>query len=270
MELADDEDPDPLQREMCRRLLCTIALMDRTLSLSLNVSCHLAQDDIVPPPCGDAELRQIKTRCPPLLNDDPSANLIVGILNLAKYFHDICFYHRNGGHQQEWQRLETQLTVWRTLLHETLVYNRANFNAHHPRQASREFIYLHLLYHHVGQLIYFPFLQANGSNPSGTELERSYVVRCHCHARSIAEIMQETWTHGGFDLHNASIGQILTVAAAVNMHASLTATSPQGAVVPKANIVIITDCLARLKEHTRIFDRIASVLQDFDEYVSDI
>lgn len=41
--------------------------------------------------------------------------------------------------------LETQITAWRTLLHHKLEYSRANFDAHHFRQASREFIYLHLV-----------------------------------------------------------------------------------------------------------------------------
>ncbi len=260
MELAHDDEPDPLEKEMCKRLLCTIALMDRTLSLSLNVSCHLTPDDLVPEPCSENELRQIRSRSPPLMNCESPENLTLGILDLAKSFCEICFYHRYGGPHEEWQRIEAQMTIWYGALHERLVYTRANFDAHHARHASREFIYLHLLYHHVCQLIYFPFLQANGDTSYRSELGSSYIARCHHHAQRIVEIIEETWTYGGFDLHNASIGQILSVAAAVHMHVSFTSNSTQHKVSTKANLLVITNCLARLKEHTRIFDRIVSHL----------
>lgn len=257
----DTGETDPLKREMSHRLMCTIAVMDRTLSPSLSLPCYMSLSDIVPRPCDEEEFRRIKMRAPPVVSETPPANLAAEIFTLSHLFCQVCLYHRNGGDLETWQDLERQQSEWRNILHTSLIYNTTNFSLHQTKGTLREFIYLHLLYHHIGQLIYFPFLQAGSGNPD--ELERLRIFNCHQHATSITGIISYTWSAANFDVHNVSIGQILTVAAAVHMHACLTANSKELRESSQGNLGIITDCLSRIRIHCRIFNRVVSPLPFF-------
>jgi hypothetical protein len=247
---------DPLEREMCLRLLSTVGLMDRTLSPSLNMPCYFSPQEAMPEPCDDEELARIKSRTPRVSNE-PSANLIAELLRLSQDFRQICLHHRQGGSPEEWQDMERQHSEWPNFLHESLTYTQVNIENQRAKHTLRRFTYMHLMHHHIGQLIYFPFLQANTSTSgAGVEVRGLQVLNCYHQARQITEIVQNTWSTEGFDVHNVSVGQILTVAAAVTMHARLTSNSQEQGATLQAQLGIINDCLTRIRVHCRIFDRI--------------
>ncbi|RDW77442.1 hypothetical protein BP6252_05495 [Coleophoma cylindrospora] len=263
LRLAEDNaESDPLKKEMARRLFATVILMDRMISPSLNVPLNFSLCEAFRQPCDDDEFKRIKFRQPPLTQTFPPANLIDEILKLSKLFAQICLFHRHGGEVETWQDLEHQQKEWPKALHETLVYNPINFESHRIRHNLRQFMYLHLLYHHVSQLIYFPYLRSSGSELT-TETDRLRSLDCNFHASRITEIVQYSYMTAGFDIHNVSFGQILTVAAAVHMHACLTASSKEQREQSQNHLLIITDCLSRTREHCRIFDRISAQLDKF-------
>jgi hypothetical protein len=252
----EPSESDPLKRELCLRLLSTVVLMDRTLSPSLNVPCYFSPDEVVPQPCDDEELARIKTRVPRVARES-SANLITELLRLSQDFRQICLHHRQGGNTEGWQEMERRHSEWPSILHGSLAYNRTNIESHRAKHTLRRFTYMHLMHHHIGQLIYFPFLQANAST-SGPAVDMGglQVLKCRHQARQITEIIQNSWVTEGFDVHNVSIGQILTVAAAVIMHARLTSSNQEQGAASQTQLVIINDSLTRIKAHCRIFDRI--------------
>lgn len=254
----DSFEPDPLKRELSRRLISTVVLMDCTLSPSLNASCYFSSSETTSEPCDDDELAKIRARAPALPQDPPSAGLLAEILRQSKLFRQVCIYHRQGSNLEQLQAFETQQIDWERSLHESLIYNVTNFELHRAKNTLREYTYLHLLSCHIGQLIYFPHLQSSGSNLV-TDDRRLKVASCHHYATNITATVQQTWNTAGFDVHNASIGQILTVSAAVLMHACLTATSREEVEASQMRLTTINDCLTRMKEHCRIFDRVVCV-----------
>jgi hypothetical protein len=139
--------------------------MDCTLSPSLNAICYFSPSEPTREPCDDDELAKLRSRAPVLPQKEPSAGLLAEIVRQSKLFRHVCLYHRQGSNPEQLQPLETQQVNWESLLPESLVYNTANFELHQARNTLRKFTYLHLLSHHVGQLIYFPYLQNNLSEP---------------------------------------------------------------------------------------------------------
>ena len=138
--------------------------------------------------------------------------------------------------------------------------------------AIRLFSYIHLLYHHICQLLYFPYLQPSGSDTAAAPLDVR-TINCHHHTSRITEIIRDNNKVASIDLHNVSIGQILKVAAAVHMHACLTVRTREQADVAKAaheNLITITDCLERIRQGCRIFDRVVCCKAPFGIPVTEI
>ena len=53
------------------------------------------------------------------------------------------------------------------------------------------------------------------------------ILKCHYHAGMITEISDYAWKPAKLDIHKISVGQILTVSAAIIMHTHLIATGPE-------------------------------------------
>lgn len=241
---------DPLQKELTRRLVCTVALMDRMISPSLNVQCNFQLDDPIPVPCGEEELQNLKNRTFARTNDTRSRNVVAELVHLSSLFCQVCVYHRSNNAPEKLLEIETQLSIWSNSLPDFLQYTRANLESHHQRQSLRQFAYMHLIYHHICQLTLFRSLTANRPQEEINE----QAANCHSHACRIIDIIQYTWEHAGFDLHNASVGQILTVAAVIHTHALLTTSSIEIMEASKTRITMIRDYFGRAKKHCRLFD----------------
>ncbi|KAG7140393.1 hypothetical protein HYQ45_002815 [Verticillium longisporum] len=106
------------------------------------------------------------------------------------------------------------------------------------------FLHMHMLYHHIGQLLYFSNL--------GHE--------CHAHARATADIVDYAWRQGDFDIHNYMAGQILTLASVVLSHALLVKPS----VEDERRKVCIRQTVARVRHHTRMFNWVHQFLDEWE------
>ncbi|KAF7557702.1 hypothetical protein G7Z17_g398 [Cylindrodendrum hubeiense] len=99
--------------------------------------------------------------------------------------------------------------------------------------------------------------------PSVEELTRE----CHQHSSAVVAIVRFTWEHSGFDLHNFSIGKILTLATVVNTHALLSAPSTEAVDRLRAEAATLLACIRRVKHHTRMFIWVVAVLAS-DRFLS--
>lgn len=256
---ADSLEGDPLKIEYCRRAVCTVVTMDHTLSPSLNMPCLCTFEQRFKNPYSEKDLESIgrsETACIDPLEVKPP-HLIAEISNLSQMFCQVCVYHREGGHTNDLPDLERRHSEWQTKLPEIVIDSGAKSGA------LRQLLYLHLLYHHIGQLLCFPSLRSKASAQPDFDKHSQNIIQCHYHASIITEIVKSGWEIAGLDVHNASFGQILTVAAAVHMHACLTANSKQQRETSYANITVITDCIVRVRKHCRLFDRISAQLDTF-------
>jgi hypothetical protein len=236
--------------------------MDRNLSPSLNIPCYFPLNQTFEEPCAEEDFNRMGTNNRDLLDrmETRLPNLKAALFRLSHLFCQLCIYHRQGDLDGDLQKVEQQYVAWFHSLHGGLVYSETNFDIHQKRGSLRQFLYLHLLYHHVGQLLYFPSLQGGDQRASDLSNNTSRVRQCHYHANRITEIVENGWTIAGIDIHNMSCGQVLTVAASIHMHACLTATSIEQREAHQVSITTVTDSFMRVREHCRVFDRIVCLL----------
>jgi hypothetical protein len=178
----DHVNSTPFRREMCRRLLCTLLIMDRTLSPSLNIPCNFRPEETINEPLPDNHLQNLASGIPV---HGYSGNLILEILDLSEIFRRVCVYHRERGNDDEWRTLYNEQDAWQARLPEDLIWTPTNFAFHQKNQSLRKFLYIHLLHNHICQLIYFPFLQGSAAFSTNTFLGAEQISQCHYHAKLI-------------------------------------------------------------------------------------
>jgi hypothetical protein len=230
---------DPVRLECSRRLACTIALLDRFVALPLKLAPHLS--DAVPMMMTDDEFWALKRRAPGAPPRKASVNQ--EILRLSETLVQTCTASAAGD-------TATLVDVRRSLEgywadDPGLQYTQANLDLHRDKDTLRSFVYMHVLYHHVGQLAHFSSAPGAIAGPS---------PECHHHARSIAAITQHTWLHAGLDLHNVTVGQIFTLASVVLSHALLITPSPDDEQLR----LVLRASITRVKNHTRMFNWVVS------------
>ncbi|KAM0327003.1 hypothetical protein ACHAQA_006124 [Verticillium albo-atrum] len=231
--LDADAEVDPVRLECSRRLACTISLMDRFVALSLSFTPHLTEE--IPMMMTDDDFWALKRREPGSPNRKTSVNQ--EILRLSELLVAVST-KRNGFLDDLRAKFER---IWAE--DPSQQYSSMNLEYHRQKDTLRSFLHMHLLYHHIGQLLYFPAM-----GPC-----------CHHHARAIAGITEYAWTKGGFDLHNFMAGQILTLASIILSHALLT----EPAAEDERRRGLIRETIVRVRHHTRMFNW---VLQRLDEW----
>ncbi|KAF4455278.1 NAD-P-binding [Fusarium albosuccineum] len=260
-------DPGPagsrLTLETCRRLVCTMALMDRLMAYPLRLGPHFSSSDTIPNMLEDKEFWDLKRgkglsahRSP---NVPGSANLAHEILKLSSMLESTCKIYSKGESEVSLNEIQDQFNDYSSSRDASLCFIPANVERHRQHDTLRRFAFMNILYHHVGQLIYFHYLnvprQSQHSSPEETRdsLAPDPVGQCHYHASKIADIAEYTWENASFDLHNLSIGKILTISTVVNTHALLTAQSTQAAERLRVQLAAVHSCIERVKTHTRMF-----------------
>lgn len=258
LRLLEDAEVDPLQLELSRRLVGTIALMDRILSPALRFPLHMvsAQHNI-PSICPDEDFGALKRRAP-LPNRSCQPSVAQEIVNLAKILAAVCQgYH---GHDPFTVLSEQETEYRRSMVgfEPALAWTDENLERHQRADSLRRFAFMHVLYHHVGQLIYFKSLSRTPDNRFNRDDLEIQVTKCHYHARTIANIAEYTWTCAGFDLHNFVMGQCFTVATVVHTHALLLVPSTAEATEVQSRIETLRTCVGRIKQHCRMFNWVVS------------
>lgn len=194
LRIEDPTNMDALKRESCRRLMCTLLVMDRTFSPSINMPCCLEVDKPIADPLPDNEFDGLATGSPA---HGYKGNLVLEIVKLANLFMGVCLYHRQHGNESVWRTLAEQQAVWERRLPEDLVWTPANFGFHLRNRSLRKYLYMHLLHNHICQLIYFPFLQGSAITSPSPYLGGEQIRKCHYHAQ---QITGKSFLHDQFNL----------------------------------------------------------------------
>lgn len=250
--------------ETNRRLVCTMALMDRLMSFLLRLPPQFSSQDHIPTMLGDSEFWALKRGTGPFVEGElhrpSSVSVSQEILKLSEILFEVCNAYFNGGSSTALEDTRLRFHHYSTTRDSSLPYTAANLERHKHHDTLRKFAYMHLLYHHVGPLIHFhalKFTWRSDLRPSEDDQVGSSVEElareCHQHSLAIVTIVRFTWEQGGFDLHNFSIGKILTLATVVNTHALLSASSSEAADRLRAEAATLLAYIRRVKYHTRMF-----------------
>ncbi|CEL05689.1 hypothetical protein ASPCAL06806 [Aspergillus calidoustus] len=200
-------DLDPVQAELCRRLIATIILMENTFPPYLDLR-------------GPCLLPALYRSC-----------------------------------NQQFAPLQQQLSDWNTNLHPSLALTQANLETHQQKFTLRSFMYMHLLYEYIWQLILFDSLDWTESTLSGTsDTGNGATLLIYKHASATASIVQQVWFLAHLDLHNACFGQMVKTAQVILTHWLLTATDPRVITGIQSQLLALRDCLTRVKAHCRLFN----------------
>lgn len=258
LHLLEDSDVDPLRLELTRRLIGTIALMDRILSPALKFPLHMTPfQDVVPVLRSDEEFVALRNRTlAPSHLAQPS--VAQEVLNLSKILARVCHDCRSNDSFNLLSHEESEYGRSAVGIDPSLAWTEQNLGWHQHRDSIRRFAFMHVLYHHVGQLVYFKSLSRARDDRFDLDELASQVRNCHQHARTIVDIIDYTWNVSGFDLHNFVMGQVLTVATVVHTHELLLATTVPEAAEIRNRIENIRACVVRVKRHCRMFNWVVS------------
>lgn len=261
LKLTNDPLEGDLQRvEICRRVVCNIVFLDRILSPSFNMQCYFSLDEAFKEPATQEELQRTGSvqQFTPYQRESLGPNLVAEIFRLSHLFCRLCLYHRKGDHA-ELGVYEREHLAWQQHLNGDLPYSFESLNRYRQTGSVRQFLFLHLLHHHIGQLLYFPALRAGSQSFPNPDRDQARIDLCQFHASRISEIVKDGWNIGGIEVHNTCYGQILTISAAIHVYSCLTASSSEYKEAARANISAIIDSFVRIRKHCRIFDRMVGV-----------
>ncbi|KAM5357739.1 hypothetical protein ACJZ2D_015967 [Fusarium nematophilum] len=252
--------------ETHRRLVCTMALMDRLISFPLRLTPHFSGRDRIPTMLHDDEFLALKrgrvNQGTSTHSHTRAASISQEIMFLSEILAELYNVYLAG--DTEVSKMESRFNQYSSARNPSLHWTSSNVSHHLQHDTLRQFSYMHLLYHHIGQLVYFKALKPTVGQP----LEQSpggysSAEECHRHSSCIAAIVQTLWEKAGFDLHNFSIGKILTIAVVVHAHALLVAPTNEVADHIHNQIAAMTSCIHRAKNHTRMFIWVHQHLQTF-------
>ncbi|KAH6995148.1 fungal-specific transcription factor domain-containing protein [Ilyonectria destructans] len=145
--------------ETNRRLVCTMALMDRLMSFPLRLPPQFSSQDHIPTMLADGEFWALKRGTGTLadggLQGPSSVSVSQEILKLSEILLEVCNAYFNGGSSTTLEETRLRFHHYSTTRDSSLLSTAANLERHKHHDTLRKFSYMHLLYHHVGQLIHF-------------------------------------------------------------------------------------------------------------------
>jgi hypothetical protein len=259
----DELEVDPLDREDARRTIGTIALLDRVLAPALRCPLHLVSiEHLVPPIMSDEDYDSLKHRRPAQARDS-SPSVSQQIIELSSILAAVCQTYRTAtsGDISTDVILKHQRSLVNT--DPSLAWNEVNLERHQDRDSLRRFAFMHCLFHHVGQLIYFRALR-HFTDLNLDDRVPADVTRCYEHARAISAIIEYNYRAADFDLHNYCMGQVLIVSTVVHTHELLLCSnSPTAAADVRRRMEELRDCVRRVKRFDRLFTFVSHTLESF-------
>jgi hypothetical protein len=260
----DELEVDPLSREDARRTIATIALLDRVLAPALRCPLHLVSiEHLVRPIMSDEDYDCLKHRRPIQARDSwPSVSQ--QILELSSILAAVCHTYRIADSGDV--SIEVKLNYQRSLVNTdpSLAWNEVNLERHQDRDSLRRFAFMHCLFHHVGQLIYFRALGHFTDPNLDSDRVPADVTRCHEHARAIPTIVEYIHRVADFDLHNYCMGQVLIVSSVVHTHELLLCSNfLDVAADVRRRMEELRTCVRRIKRFDRLFVFASHTLESF-------
>lgn len=244
-------EPDCIQTEMSRRLVATIALMENIFTPSVNIQRGLMPIDPIPILHSEEDFDSLKA-CRQIKPDTQSApSMMNKILELSSIYFQIRqdWDKRSGGALPNYR---DRLQRWEASLPHSFLYSPNNMRSHLEKFRLRPFTFMHLLRHHVWNIVLFesltwpPTLQTANENHAHTE--------AYHHASQIMEIVQ--WYHelSSSDIHNPCFGQIATTTLVILVHQILSTADDMVRQGVQTQIHSLRQCLERVKQHSRLFN----------------
>jgi hypothetical protein len=249
-------DLDPVQAELCRRLIATIILMENTFPPYLDLAQSMPPIRPLPQLYSEDEFDIVKSSAfaTPSHSLTPSPCVTQEILVLSEIYYKTCQLFRTSDTHQ-FAPIQRQLSDWHTSLHPSLAFTQANLETHHQKFTLRSFMYMHLLYAYIWQLVLFESLDWKELTLSGSlDADNSTTSMIYGHASAMASIIQQSWSLAPVDLHNACFGQMVKTAQVILTHWLLTATDPRAITSIQSQLLVLRDCLIRVKAHCRLFN----------------
>ncbi|KAL2814386.1 hypothetical protein BDW59DRAFT_154422 [Aspergillus cavernicola] len=248
-------DMDPVQAELCRRLIATIVLMENTFSPYLSMRQSFSPISPLPQLYSEEEFDIVKSSALVTSNLRSMPCITQEILALSEIYYDACQLFGTSSNE-ELGNLKQQLSDWQTNLHESIIFNQANVHAHQQKFTVRPFTYMHLLHAHIWQLALFDSMNWSAAVLAGSSEtnRRAVLLPIYEQASIIAEIVQQLWTFAQLDLHNSCFGQIVKTAQIVLTHQLLSTADPRTMTTIQAQIIILRECLIRVKDHCRLYN----------------
>jgi len=184
------------------------------------------------------------------------------IFRLSLLLGGLCTYHRRGEQPHNLDTFERQHIEWESTLQGDLGYSPDVYTKYRDKGMLRQFLFMHLVHNHIGQLLYFPALRGDGSERSmAANNDRSRAAPSQYYASRVSDIIEEAWVKGGMTMHNTCCGQMLTISAAVHMYSCLTSNSAAQKTAARASIDLILQAFDRMKRYSRIFDRMVRIIR---------
>ncbi|KAL2799428.1 hypothetical protein BJX66DRAFT_322276 [Aspergillus keveii] len=249
-------DMDPVQAELCRRLIATIILMENTFPPSLGLARSLPPISPLPQLYSEEEFDIVKSSAFAYPNNrssmpSPLPCVTQEILILSGIYYRVCQLFRESDTQQ-FAPLQHKLSDWNTSLHPSLAYTQANLETHQQKFTLRSFMYMHLLYAYIWQLTLFDSLDWTLSGSSDADNGSTLLI--HQHASATTSIIQQVWSLAHLDLHNACFGQMIKTAQVILTYLLLTTTEPRVMATAQSQLLVLRDCLIRVKAHCRLYN----------------
>ncbi|RDW74543.1 fungal specific transcription factor domain-containing protein [Aspergillus mulundensis] len=246
-------DTDPVQAELCRRLVATVALMEHTFPSGLNMGRPFPPVHTLPRLYAEEEFDVIKNPAFAAANLHPMPCIAQEILTLSEYYHQACQIFDTPT-PQGLEALEQRLSQWQASLDESLVFNRENLEVHLQKFAVRPFAYMHLLYAHIWQLALFDSMDWTSATIATASEAGKRILPIYKQASNITGIVHQLWEVAQLDLHNNCFGQIAKTAQIILAHQLLSTTDAQTMACLQTELLILRDCLIRVKAHCRLYN----------------
>ncbi|CAH0020327.1 unnamed protein product [Clonostachys rhizophaga] len=249
-----------VQMESKKRLAYTVALMDR-LMFPLKLPSQFEIRDDLPEMRSEEDFWILKKggdMSETFINRPSPISVEQEIFKLSSMLVAVCDIYLGRNLISTLDEAQENFERYSNSRHPLLLYTTANLELQESHDNLRKFAYMHLLYHHVGQILCFRALKSlkyDAFPPSGGDQRYSLQAlteQCYGHASVIVRIITHC-SERGFDIHNFSFGQILTVSTVILSHALFWAESPEAAEKLQGDLKILLECVERLKNHTRMF-----------------
>ncbi|KAH7152677.1 fungal-specific transcription factor domain-containing protein, partial [Dactylonectria macrodidyma] len=185
LRLLDNQlEENSVTSEMYRRLVCTMVLMDRLVSFPLRLPPQFSPQDKIPTMLGDDAFWALKkgtyASTDGGLNRYNSANVSQETLKLSGMLVEVCQVYFNGDSNTTFEEVRTRFNIYASSRDPSLLYTTANLEHHKEHDTLRKFAYMHLLHHHVGQLIHFHALKYTWWRDSCSTLQNLEAFRKIC------------------------------------------------------------------------------------------
>ncbi|TQV92186.1 Fungal specific transcription factor [Cordyceps javanica] len=129
----------------------------------------------------------------------------------------------SGGNQyvdliQDVDCIWRELDYWQSHLPAQLVNTPANITYWSNRNQGNIFIFLHMNYYHLCQLLFYQFIYPSVHDANCPPLATQFAARCREASSELCELMHLASTSPCTELLNSLVGHVLTIASTVQLH----------------------------------------------------